>query len=209
MALPVILWVYLYICHVYNIPLESISHYYYTRAGTIFAIIVSLLAIFLIVYKGEEQVDFYISLTAGVFALCVLLFPTSNLCKKCIDNDHIYCVTILPENEAREIFHYISAGIFLSCLAVLSLFLFTKSNMPAIQRGPAKITRNRIYRTCGIIMVLAILVMLFGGFLELIPKKFYGANHITFWMEALAVEAFGFSWLVKGEALFKDIYRKI
>jgi hypothetical protein len=216
MSLPVLLWLYLYMYHGHNVPLESISHYYYTRAGTIFAIIVSLLAIFLIVYKGCKPIDFYLSLTAGVFALCVLLFPTSNLCEKCIDNDNMYClseycVTILPQSEAREIFHYISAGIFLSCLAAMSLFLFTKSDKPATVRGSEKITRNRIFRICGVIMILAMLVMFFGGFLGLIPEETYNSNQITFWMEAVAVEAFGFSWLVKGETLFKDsqINRKV
>ncbi len=204
MLLPILLLTYLMIVNNLYIPLHSISHYFYTRAGSIFIIIVSLLAIFLIIYKGVEPIDFYISSTAGIFALCVLLFPTSNLCDVLGDVNTKYCVTNIPSNEFREIFHYISAGIFLLCLAYMSIFLFTKSNQPIKSRGTKKITRNKIYRTCGIIMVLSILVIFLGGFLEIIPTTFYEANHLTFWMETVAIEAFGFSWLIKGETLIKD-----
>jgi Mn2+/Fe2+ NRAMP family transporter len=209
MSLPILLWLYLYIAYGWKEPLESISHYYYTRAGTVFAIIVSLLAIFLIVYKGCKPIDFYLSLTAGIFALCVLLFPTFNLCKKCIDDDNIlclsdYCVTILPQSNARELFHFISAAIFLLCLAAMSLFIFTLSDKPVSERTPNKIIRNRIFRICGVIMVVCLLIIFFGGYLGLIPSEKYIQYHLTFWMEAIAIEAFGFSWLTKGKALIGD-----
>lgn len=32
----------------------------------------------------------------------------------------------------------------------------------------------------------------------------YQNNRLTFWMETLAVESFGFAWLIKGETMFKD-----
>jgi hypothetical protein len=204
MLLPILLWLYLFIANDLTTPLESISHYHFTRAGTIFTIIVSLLAIFLIVYKGKEPIDFYLSLTAGTFALFALLFPTSNLCEKCNDILSKYCVTILDKSNSRELFHYISAGIFLLCLAAMSLFLFTKSNKPVAKRGDNKITRNRIYRVCGIIMIISLLFIFSGEKLMLIPSSIYLKNHLTFWMETLAIEAFGFSWLVKGETFFKD-----
>ena len=204
MSLPVLLWLYLYIVSNLDIPLETISHYYYTRAGSIFTITVSLLAIFLIVYKGVEPIDFYISSIAGAFAFCVVLFPTSNLCRTCAVIAKRYCITVIPESEFRETFHYISAGIFLLLLAYMSLFLFTKSNKPVRSRSLNKIIRNRIYRICGVIMVIAIIIIFLGEFLNLISPEFYRNNQITFWMETLAVEAFGFSWLIKGETLFKD-----
>ena len=85
----------------------------------------------------------------------------------------------------------------------MSLCLFTKSDKPKHQRGARKIWRNRIYRTCGIIMIAALLVIL-SGMLELIPPDYYDGHHLTFWMETLAVESFGFSWLVKGRTLLRD-----
>jgi len=204
MALPLLLWLFLYVASGYATSLESISHYYYTRVGSIFVIIVSLMAIFLIVYKGKEPVDFFLSFTAGIFALCVLLFPTSNITSICGDLDKNYSVTIIPGSLFRERFHYASAGIFLGCLAYMSLFIFTKSNIPEwSMRTTKKKISNIIYILCGIIMTLA-MVIIFAGFLGWIPADFYDAHHLTFWMEALAVECFGISWLVKGQTLFKD-----
>src|ERR1017187_862689 len=172
MLLPVLLFIFLFIDTNYSSPLESISHYYFTRACSVFVIIVSLLAIFLLVYKGEEPIDFYISSVAGIFALCLLLFPTNNISNICGDLSKKYSVTILKISEFRGIFHYTAAGIFLSCLAYMSIFLFTKSDKPVGKRTIKKKLRNKIYRTCGIIMVLAILVI-FAGFLKLIHDEFY------------------------------------
>jgi len=203
MALPLLLWLVLVINNGHTAPLESISHYFFTRASSVFSIILGTIAIFLMVYKGEKSVDFYVSLTAGFFALCVLLFPTGNITSICGDVTKKYSVTILPASTLRENFHYASAGIFLLCLAGMSMFIFTKSDKPKNRRGARKILRNRIYRTCGVIMAASMLVIL-SGMLELIPPAYYDSHHITFWMETLAVESFGFSWLVKGRTLLRD-----
>lgn len=203
MGLPLLLFIFLFVDNGYRFPLSSISHYYYTRVSSIFVAILSMLALFLIIYKGKERVDFFVSLTAGLFALCVVCFPTDNISTICTDVAKPYSVTILPESAFRTNFHYISAGIFLGCLTYMSLFLFTKSNKSPSKRGSKKVLRNRIYRVCGVLMLLAILTI-FAGLLKLIPEPFYSENCLTFWMETLAVEAFGFSWLVKGEALFED-----
>ena len=53
-------------------------------------------------------------------------------------------------------------------------------------------------------MVAALMVIFIGGFLGAIPEDVYDGNSLSFWMEALAVEAFCFSWLVKGEMILKD-----
>jgi hypothetical protein len=203
MCLPVLLYVFLYIDSGLNHPLESISHYYFTRVSSILCIIISLMAVFLIVYKGKSLADYYISSVAGIFAFLVILFPTSNISDICYDVSKRYSVTILSHNDLREKFHYISAAIFLICLAYMSLFLFTKSNKSPKERGLKKIIRNRIYRVGGVIMIIAILII-FLGFLGIIPIIFYDQNHLTYWMETLAVESFGIAWLIKGETLFKD-----
>jgi succinate dehydrogenase hydrophobic anchor subunit len=202
-AMPLLLYLFLYLSNGLNSPLESISHYYYTRVSSIFVIILSLLAVFLIVYKGKKPIDFYISLFAGVFALLVVLFPTSNLTNICGDSTKKYAVTILPKSDFRMYFHYAAASLFFLCLSFMSFFLFTKSDKLPSERGSKKIIRNRIYRICGILMLLAILI-LFAGSLKIIPSEYFTAYPLTFWMETLAIESFGFAWLVKGETLFKD-----
>jgi hypothetical protein len=188
MAMPLLLFVFLYLDNGLLHPLESISHYYYTRVSGIFVIILSLLAVFLIVYKGKKLVDFYISLIAGICILLVVLFPTNNITNICCDPTKKYSITILPESDFRMYFHYTVAALFFVCLSYMCIFLFTKSNKSAETRGTQKTIRNRIYRICGVII-----------------HKIYFKNYpITFWAETMAVECFGFAWLVKGETLFKD-----
>ena len=202
--MPLLLFIFLFIDTNYSSLLESISHYYYTRAAGVFVIIISLLAIFLLVYKGHARVDFYVSAIAGIFALLVVLFPTNNISTICPDpENNYYSVTILKASPFRQHFHYVSAGIFLLSLAYMSFFLFTRSDKPAADRTPAKKLRNKIYRFCGVMMVLAILVI-FAGFLGCINEPFYTDHHLTFWMETVAVEFFGLSWLIKAEVLLKD-----
>lgn len=201
-SLPVLLFLVIFIDSGHISPLYSISHYYFTRACSVFVIIVSLLAIFLLVYKGKEPVDFYVSTAAGLFALLLILFPTDNISNHIPDKDNIWSVTILNISEPRSRFHYLCAAIFLSCLAYMSFFLFTKSDKLPGKRSKEKRRRNRIFRVCGVTMVLAILVI-FANFLKFIPDGLFTTYHLTFWMEAIAVECFGISWLIKAEVILK------
>jgi len=203
MSLPILLILISLTSFGLDSPLESISHYYYTRASPIFAIVVSQIAIFLIVYSGKETIDFYISTLAGICAILLILFPTSNLAEVCCDPVTSYAVTYFEGSGFRETFHLICAAIFIGLLAAMSFFIFTKSDKPRQSRGKAKITRNRIYRTSAALILISLIVM-FLGVLEVIPPDFYDSNNLTFWMETLAVESFGFSWLIKGETFFKD-----
>lgn len=205
MALPLLLYGGLAIFCGITSPLPSISHYYYTRVDSIFIIVISLMAIFLIVYKGKEPIDFWVSSIAGIFAFCVLLFPTDNISTPCIIGKDA-AVSCLENNDFREYFHFISAAIFLLSLAYMALCLFTQSDKIPSKRGYPKIMRNRIYRTCGVVMILAILVVAIGmqTFYPIISPTFYEANHLTFWMETVAVEAFGVAWFIKGDTFWKD-----
>jgi succinate dehydrogenase hydrophobic anchor subunit len=203
MAMPLLLYAFLFFDNGMQEPLESISHYYYTRVSGIFVIILSLLAFFLIIYKGKETVDFYISLFAGVFALLVVLFPTSNITKICGDATKKYAVTILPNSDFRMYFHYTAAALFFLCLSYMSFFLFTRSDKSPSERGTQKTIRNRIYRTCGVLMLLSILILFIHSF-KIIELNSLTSFPLTFWMETLAIESFGLAWLVKGETLFKD-----
>lgn len=205
MLLPVFLWLFVLLDSGRVEVVESISHYYYTRGNAIFIGIMSVISMFLIVYKGKEKLDFYISLVSGIAAICVILFPTDNLLEtKCLSGELNHVITYVNPSNFRAYFHYGSAAVFLLGLAVLSGFVFTRSNVPKKERGSRKILRNRIYRVCSALMFIAIGVIFFGGFLGAIPEETYENLNLTFWMEVLAVESFGISWLVKGEAIFGD-----
>jgi hypothetical protein len=167
--------------------------------------VLSLLAIFLILYKGYSEMDFYVSFIAGVFALFVVLFPTGNLSQTCCDLNS-NAVTYLQVNSftgIREKLHFFSAGVFLLSLAYMSFFQFTKSDQSFRDMKVPKKIRNLIYRSSAIIMCLAILVIILGSS-ELILKGIYNEHHLTFWMETIAIESFGISWLVKADTIFRD-----
>lgn len=204
MALPIMLVVVTTLDVNYFYPLDSISHYYFTRANSVFIGVVSLMAIFLLIYKGMEPADFYLSSLAALGALLLVLFPTNNITDVCPHPEKTYSTTVIRVSEFRVLFHYACAGVFLSCLAFMSIFLFTKSKETREQRRKEKKTRNTIYVVCGVFMIIALLVIFVGGFLEVIPPPIYEKLQLTFWMEVLAIEAFGFSWLIKGETLFTD-----
>lgn len=171
----------------------SISHYYYTIMGDLFVGTLFAVAIFLLVYKGYDRYDNIATNIAGIFALIIPLFATSN-------NPDTYCaLRTLPEQTWRVAIHYTAAALFFCTLAYISLFLFTKSK--GIKTG-RKIIRNRVYMVCGIVMLVVLLMIILvkatPWFDCLLPY------HPVFWFEWLALLAFGTSWLVKGEVMLVD-----
>lgn len=213
--LPFLLWGFLLLINGHLRELPTISHYYFTRSNVIFIIVVSLIAIFLLVYKSSKK-GFIWSALAAIGALLLLLFPTNALVDKCCDVCNSVSIAHIEDNDIRNTFHYISAAVFLGSLAIMSLFVFPQDNQMRVVEdslvedealktcNPNKVkTQNSVYTSCGIVMVLALLVILAGSVIESF-KVFFTENNLTFWMEVIAVEAFGFSWLVRGEALFKS-----
>lgn len=213
--LPLLLWGFLFLINRHLRVLPTISHYYFTRSNVIFIIVVSLIAIFLLIYKSSKT-GFIWSTLAAIGALFLLLFPTNALVTGCCDVCNSVSIAHIEDNGFRNTFHYISAAVFLCSLAIMSLFIFPKENQRRVENdsliqvaalktcNPSKVkTQNRVYVCCGIIMILALLVIVAGSAIKSF-SAFYTANNLTFWMETLAVEAFGFSWLVRGETIFKS-----
>lgn len=182
--------------------LPAISHYYFTSSSVYFIIIISTLAIFLLIYKDKDPLDFYLSCGAGIFALCVLIFPTNNIVPDCAHNTKAFIITFLPDNNTRSTFHFIAAAVFLLCLDLMSFFLFTRSKFSPENRTQMKKWRNRVYRTCSLLMTLALIVPVLNK-IGWIPDSYYDAHNLTFWVECVAIESFGISWLVKSEAILK------
>ena len=168
----------------------SISAYYYTGmrdvlVGTLWAI-----GFFLLSYKGYAPIDNILSNFACLFAVGISLFPTT------------------PEGVAtsKEIvigyFHLFFAGGFFLILIVFCLHLFTKTDVAHPTRR--KLQRNIVYRVCGYTMIACILLMFVYNLLpHPAALALKGLNPI-YWLEAIAIVAFGVSWLTKGEAILKD-----
>jgi hypothetical protein len=182
-GLPIILVIGVVYLENYSIAFQdSISHYYYTKMRNIYVGALFSVGVFLLSYKGYDWIDNSLSSLAGIFAFGTAVFPTSE-----------------SALDLVGILHYICAALFLILLSCFSLFLFTKTDV--INPGFQKIRRNRIYKFCGILMILAIiLIPIYSIYLEAI----FGDLNMTFWLESIALWSFGFSWLTKGEALFSD-----
>jgi hypothetical protein len=164
-----------------GIQLEpSISDYYVLRTRDAFVGVLFTIAWFLFTYRGYDARDDRAGNLACVFALGVALFPNSG-------------------SRGERIVHIVSATALFLVLGYFSFFLFTLS---AGSPTPQKIVRNRIYRACGIAIVVCIALAAADSlFSSAGPLR---AISPMFWLESGALWAFGVSWFVKGETLFKD-----
>lgn len=172
----------------------SISQYFYTSAGILFVGVLCAVGLFLITYKGPQRIDDYATNFAGVCALGIAFFPTS------VDYKGQCLLFVYHLNPIVSVVHYAFSGLFFASLAANSYFLFTRSDELFITAQ--KQTRNQIYRTCGILMII---------FSALIPlsnlafiKKYFDLPYSTLVLEALALLSFGISWLIKGETFITD-----
>ncbi len=170
---------------------SSISGYYHTGMRDVFVGILFAIGFFLLSYRGYTPADDIAGDLACVFVICVALFPTS------------------PGCNASAIAHIIGyihlafAALFFLTIIYFSLFLFTKTdpNRPPTKN---KLRRNKVYRACGYTMSLCILLILIYKVLPAgLTFPLVSLNPV-FWLESIAVEAFGISWFVKGEAILKD-----
>lgn len=162
----------------------SVSAYYYTDMRNELEGIIFGIGMFLLCYDGYDLQDSIISKLAGLFGLCIALFPTSPTSEK---------------GDIISVIHYVTAGIFFALLAYMSVFLFTKSST---YPTPQKVRRNRIYRICGIVMAVAVIGIPLDGITSIWDK--IGFLHPTLILELLALTSFGTSWLTKGEFWMKD-----
>lgn len=199
---------------------NSISHSYYSRFfGDIFVGSLAMIGIFLLAYRGLNPKENLLATFAGLASFCVALFPTqgSGLENKVCAGRAFYLYDGFSSYErSYELFsgavyiHLASAGFLFAFLAWYSLFVFTREtkvtadNTDILADRETKRKRNRTYILSGFTIVFCLIALgiftLFGS-----EWEFWDAYNITFWLEALALAAFGVSWSVKGR-LFGTIY---
>jgi len=170
----------------------SISDYYHTGMGDFFVGTLFAIGFFLLSYKGYEKKDDMAGDFACFFVIGVALFPvTPAFNPSSID-------------KIIGIAHGTFASLFFLTLAYFSLFLFTKTH-PNKKPTNQKLKRNQIYRACGSIILISIILILFIK--VIFPpsiEQILDVYKPVFWLESLAILAFGFSWLTKGEAILWD-----
>ena len=168
-------------CFIQHELLPTMSDYYALRTRDAFVGFLFTIGWFLYTYHGYTTQDNYVSNAAGVLALGVAVFPTGGTTFE-------HCLHLGS-----------AAGLFL-LLAYFSYSLFTKSDPTPT---PQKLTRNRIYRGCGIAIVICVVLI------ALYQTTGLGSTRLdkvkpVFFLETFALWAFGFSWFVKGETLWRD-----
>jgi hypothetical protein len=181
-----------------NFP-PSISHFYYTDMGNWFVGTLCAISLFMFCYNGPEKKDLIAAKIAGIFALLTAMFPTNYGAY-----ENMECSRIAGDgfDKTSNAIHYFSAGILFSTLAYFCLVLFTKTNKPGPMAGPKK-TRNGIYKFCGWVMIFCIAAIAVLSFVDSLYQKLRPIKP-TFVLETVSLMAFGFSWFVKGETIFKD-----
>lgn len=219
LSLPALLWLGGWIA-----PLcrqSSISHYYYMPVlGSVMVACLGFIALFMWHYPGHTASDRVMARLGAVAAVLVAFFPTAgDGCAE--DGFFARPIAAISGGDATQsddlrfsfellgldaqTLHWGAAAVLFAILAWFCLYSFRRDNGEgvrhagdAVEKSAAKTRRNRIYLLCGVVMLIcmAALVADYGtasGSPALFPPVFL--------LEAIALAAFGVSWLVKGRVI--------
>jgi hypothetical protein len=139
-------------------------------------------AVFLFAYRGPDKADDFAGDFAAISAIGVALAPSR------------------PDGPFGLV-HYVFAASFFFALAYFSLVLFRKTD-PYGRPTRRKLIRNRIYALCGYTMLVCVGLIGLVTFTRL--GEVLGRHSPVFWLESIAILAFGVSWFTKGETILKD-----
>ncbi|MBI1220727.1 MAG: DUF998 domain-containing protein [Rhodobacteraceae bacterium] len=185
----------------------SISDTYYTAMKDVFVGAMCATGVFLVSYRGYDRApdeflsDTWISRIAGAAAIGLALMPTAPALPE--PTGGLTAMQRLIGPGPTSVLHFTCAALFFAMLATFCLFLFTRTGTTRAATR-AKINRNRVYRSCGWVLVGVILAVLAMKLIELaLPAStaVFRSWSAMFILEAIGVWAFGLSWLVKGESI--------
>ncbi len=170
-------------------PLASVSASYHTDARDVFVGMLLIVATFLWMYNGHRINEAFASKVAGLAASLVAIFPTS--CANCaIASNSTFHWEIGPA------IHWVAAA---TLFAILAYFCFGPFRQNTKAQGGKKGRRSKIYFACGCVMIAC---MLFGLIAKLtMTSEAMDVMSITYWVEAIALSAFGVAWIVSGKVL--------
>jgi hypothetical protein len=193
----------------------SISSYYYSPMRNVLVAALCVLGLFLIAYKGYDDLDSGITNVAGVAAIGVAFFPTSDpsFSPAWVGRVHPFFAAVAiaslalmalqftqtePGNEQGEVGK--PGPKWTQDIKRIGLALLFRYQNPQCRTDKKKV-RDRIYSSCAWLILVGLVLGFAQNFW---PKSAKDVTQWLFWFEALAVIAFGVSWLVKGETILKD-----
>jgi len=179
-------------------PLQpSISHCYYTNVRDVFVGIMIGVSMFLITYNGYDAIDDIITNITGIAGITLALCP---------------CLFSYAHPELNQVIGYFNfnpylsndihitcASLFFILLAFNSIFLFTRTDTTI---SVNKKIRNVIYVVCGLTMTALMIALAVIHYI--MGDVNFDETPIAFIIESFILFAFGISWLVKGETIFRD-----
>jgi hypothetical protein len=178
---------------------SSVSHYYYTTVGEIFTGTLVAVSLFMICYTGHPKraddkglSDNAMTNLAGIFALGVVAFPTTSGVMK--DNLRSFI-----SSSTIGWIHYGFAASFFIVLAFMSMVNFRRAQNSTLF-GTGK--DDPFFLKCGVVMIACLVLVPVFSSIEILN------SYSTFVLEAIALIAFGLSWLKKGKADFKYLPKK-
>ena len=160
--------------------LTSISASYYSDARDMFVGLLFVVGSFLFAYNGHSEKEALASKAASISALLVASFPTA--CDGC-------------QSGFVSSIHYSAAAMLFSALAYFCFIPFRRGVKGASGK---KGRRNVIYLVCGSIMVGCMVVVFVAN--QALPEQVLVEWRVTYFGEAIALLAFGVSWIVSGKA---------
>jgi len=154
--------------------------------------------------KASEKIsDNLVTTIGGIFVIAVAIIPTS--CKD-IKIEGFCDLILMPQypllghrSNFYETIHLLSALFFFISMGVMSFFQFSKGNRKKYNKA--------IFKWTGIIIFLSVLILLVKFLIIKVGGNpdFRLFRNDTFWFEVIALEAFGFAWLLKCHILKKAI----
>jgi hypothetical protein len=176
---------------------RSISYYYYTNMRDFLVGLLVAVSMFFITYRGYERKDGIVTWIIGLAGLGLAFFPIRSA-----DNPYAPAGLFQMNPAIASFIHTASAGVFFFFLAFNSIFLFTLSGDKKTPMTRNKKIRNRIHRICGG-LILASLTS-FAALWLILGKTGMNQSRWVLLLQSVMLLAFGVSWLVKGETLFRD-----
>ncbi|EAQ30007.1 hypothetical protein NAP1_04505 [Erythrobacter sp. NAP1] len=184
----------------------ALSEYYYEviLLGDFFVGCLVAIGALLMAYRGWTPKVAQLATLAGIAALLVAFVPMNGWIMGCeeLADDGTCAVQAVRYPVIGYWVHAGAAGLLFAILSFFCLFVFTKIPVDDASgqkiMSPAKMRRNAIYVTSGILIALGAISIAVAGLLG-VPWWF--DNNMTFWAEAMILGAFGASWLVQGRAL--------
>src|SRR5262245_15328900 len=165
---------------------ESISAYYYTRMRDVFVGTLAAIGVFLFCYRGPDKQDNILTNVAGLCAIGIGLLPTAPEYHPLILQKFPSVLSSDCYNIRGPIgFHIYAVAAFFLIISYLTIFRFPKPSQPYITKQ--KLSRNKIYVACGIVMVIMLIAVV--AIKEIAPER------SVFWPETIAIFAFGIAWL--------------